>query len=335
MSISCIYKITNTINGKIYIGQTNNFYRRMREHKNLLNANKHFNRHLQYAWNKYGEENFTFEMIEECEIDKLNEKEMYWIKKLHAASNRYGYNINCEPHSVVDKNLSNGKNYDKIICLNNMAIYDCMFDILNSSLNPTSVGVRASIKKHATSGNLNGIPCVWMTYNDFKNSSIKDIQDIFNTAIYKLEHRCENISKKVVLLNTKETFDSMSEASIKYEVDNSTIAKCCKGTQYFAGIKDGVKLVWVTEETFKNMSDKEIENKINKVNSIKPKTTGKKVVCIESNEVFESIMEASRILKERGFISVSPSSLADNLKKRCNHGGYDSSGNPLHWKYLE
>lgn len=335
MSISCIYKIINTINGKIYIGQTNDFYRRISQHKNKLRQNKHFNQHLQFAWNKYGEKNFTFEIIEECEIDRLNEKEMYWIKKLHTASKHYGYNISCEPHSVVDKNLSNGKNYTKIICLNNMVIYDCMFDILNSPLNPTRVGVNASIRKHATSGELDGIPCVWMQYNTFKESSIEEIQHIFNTAIYKLEHRCENISKKVVLLNTKETFDSMSEASIKYNVDNSTIAKCCKGTQYFAGIKDGVKLVWVTEEVFKTMSDKEIEDKINEVNSRKQKTTGKKVICVELNEVFESIIEASRILKERGFISVSPSSLADNLKERCDHGGYDSNRNPLHWKYLE
>lgn len=335
MSISCIYKITNTINGKIYIGQTNDFYRRRKEHRSLLRTNKHVNRHLQFAWNYYGENLFNFEILEECPIDKLNERESYWISTLKSRNQDYGYNILSDETLTPNRNLRRGNNFKRIICLNNMTIYETIIDALSSNLKASYGGIYQSIKKHATSGELDGVPCVWMEYDTFKKSSIKDIQNIFNTAIYKIEHKFDKISKKVVLLNTKETFNSIYEASNKYNVDNSTIAKCCKGTQYFAGIKDGVKLVWATEEAFKNMSDKEIENKINEVNNMKPKTTGKKVICIELNEVFESIMEASRVLKERGFISVSPGSLAGNLKERCSHGGYDSNRNPLHWKYLE
>lgn len=335
MSISCVYKITNTINGKIYVGQTTNFYRRKKEHISRLKNNRHFNQHLQFAWNCYGEDTFQFDILEECSMNELNEKESYWIKILNTACKDYGYNISGQPYNISNRNLKRNNNAAKIICLNNMCIYSSMFEVDESNLNATHAGIRASIRKHATSGMLDGVPCVWMKYDTFKNSTIEEIQDIFHTAIYKIEHKNDNISKKVVLLNTREVFDSITQAGLKYGVDNSTIAKCCRGTQYFAGIKDDIKLVWVTEKVFKNMSDEDIENKINKVNSMKQKTTGKKVVCIELNEVFESIMEASRILKERGFISVSPSSLADNLKNRCDHGGYNSNRNPLHWKYLE
>jgi len=55
-----IYKIVNKIDGKYYVGSTNNFRRRWITHKYLLNANRHHNVKLQYAWNKYGEDSFNF-----------------------------------------------------------------------------------------------------------------------------------------------------------------------------------------------------------------------------------------------------------------------------------
>lgn len=73
-----IYKITNLVNGKVYIGQSVKIERRLGEHKNLLSNNRHYNYHLQQAWNKYGKENFAFEIIEKCLKEKLNEKETYW-----------------------------------------------------------------------------------------------------------------------------------------------------------------------------------------------------------------------------------------------------------------
>ena len=56
-----------------------------------MNANRHANRHLQFAWNKYGDTNFLFEIIEECAIDELNERECYWIKYYNAY--KEGYNL--------------------------------------------------------------------------------------------------------------------------------------------------------------------------------------------------------------------------------------------------
>lgn len=69
-----IYKITNLINGKSYIGQTNDYKRRFREHreKNYCNTENL----LYKAFDKYGIDNFSFEVIED-KTSNYNEREKY------------------------------------------------------------------------------------------------------------------------------------------------------------------------------------------------------------------------------------------------------------------
>lgn len=77
--MNVIYKITCIPNGNVYIGQTNSTKSRWKNHKMELNGNRHSNSRLQNCWNKYGKDNFTFEVIEECETrEKTNERETYW-----------------------------------------------------------------------------------------------------------------------------------------------------------------------------------------------------------------------------------------------------------------
>ena len=61
---SGIYMITCTTNKKIYIGSTCNLYNRRRDHFSALRQKRHGNPYLQRAWNKYGEQAFTFEVLE-------------------------------------------------------------------------------------------------------------------------------------------------------------------------------------------------------------------------------------------------------------------------------
>lgn len=86
-----IYKITNIINNKCYIGQTKDYIKRFSAHKNSLRKNKHDNPHLQSAWNKYGEENFSFDILEYTE--NYNEKEKYYIAYYKSDNLEFGYNI--------------------------------------------------------------------------------------------------------------------------------------------------------------------------------------------------------------------------------------------------
>ena len=72
--------IVNKLNKKIYIGSSENLKRRKNAHFNKLNSNKHKNIYLQRSYNKYGEENFNFEIIEECEDKtKLLEREQFLL----------------------------------------------------------------------------------------------------------------------------------------------------------------------------------------------------------------------------------------------------------------
>jgi hypothetical protein len=90
MSIG-IYKIENLINGKIYVGQSVDIEKRWSTHKSELKNHRHYNSHLQKAWNKYGEENFHFSIVAECDIGELDQCEIYWISKFN--SYKSGYNL--------------------------------------------------------------------------------------------------------------------------------------------------------------------------------------------------------------------------------------------------
>ena len=80
MTISGIYKIINKVNGKYYVGSSINITdRRWRKHKSCLRYNHHDNKHLQNAWNKYGENNFDFIIIEQIPKEKLVEVEQKYL----------------------------------------------------------------------------------------------------------------------------------------------------------------------------------------------------------------------------------------------------------------
>lgn len=93
MDKSGIYTITNQIDNKLYVGYATNFRKRKGDHFANLNSNKHKNIHLQRAYNKHGKDNFTCELIEECEIKHLTSQENYWSNLLDSHNSKKGYNI--------------------------------------------------------------------------------------------------------------------------------------------------------------------------------------------------------------------------------------------------
>jgi len=91
--IICVYKITCLINNKIYIGQTIDYKDRIRHHKSKLKRNCNDNKYLQEDYNKYGLNNFTFEILEECKEENLLERETYWINYYGGINNSVIYNM--------------------------------------------------------------------------------------------------------------------------------------------------------------------------------------------------------------------------------------------------
>jgi group I intron endonuclease len=87
-----IYKIINVVNNKFYVGSAVNFSRRKTRHFSELRNNKHNNKHLQAAWNKYGEAAFIFAVIKNVENkEELLEAENVWLRE-HVGK-EYCYNI--------------------------------------------------------------------------------------------------------------------------------------------------------------------------------------------------------------------------------------------------
>lgn len=86
-----VYYIKNKENCKCYVGATINVRDRIAQHKNSLRNNSHPNKYLQEDWNDYGEGEFIFREIDECEIFDLNNRERYWIEKINSIEK--GYNL--------------------------------------------------------------------------------------------------------------------------------------------------------------------------------------------------------------------------------------------------
>lgn len=79
MKICGIYYIRNRISGKVYIGGSKNINQRFYYHRYRLIKKNHDNRHLQHAWNKYGESNFIFEIVQRCQVENLDATEQVYI----------------------------------------------------------------------------------------------------------------------------------------------------------------------------------------------------------------------------------------------------------------
>lgn len=102
-----IYRIKNLVNNKCYYGSSKNIEKRWLRHKNELNKKTHINCVLQRAWDKYGEDNFLFEIVEECDSNILLEVEQKYL------DTNPDYNIAIK--SSGGDNLSRNPKKDEII----------------------------------------------------------------------------------------------------------------------------------------------------------------------------------------------------------------------------
>lgn len=96
-----IYKIQNLINGKVYIGQSKNISSRWRQHRYLAKIEDTY---LYRSMRKYGIENFSFEVIEECSLSSLNVREEFWIHYYESTKPEKGYNILSSSDNLYDYN---------------------------------------------------------------------------------------------------------------------------------------------------------------------------------------------------------------------------------------
>lgn len=130
-----IYKITNQINGKIYIGKTlKTIEERFKEHCNSYKKKRNEKRPLYSAMNKYGIENFDIKEVEKCDDRSVNEREKYWIEYYGSFKNGYNATLGGDGKAYIDRELviktyNEIQNQKKVAELLNISV-DSVHDIL-------------------------------------------------------------------------------------------------------------------------------------------------------------------------------------------------------------
>jgi group I intron endonuclease len=188
---SGIYKIVNLTNNKIYIGSSKNLYNRYSTHKCKLKYNNHVNKHLQSSYNKYGKDNFIFEVLETCTKDKLIEREQYYIDTLKPNYNKCLTAIPClglSPKKETRDKIS------QTLKEKNKNLKELNLPTLNPKNEHTWIKVRCY---------------------DMQGNKIKDFESITQASTWLngtrklteyINHICKNIKNRKSILNTQWRF---------------------------------------------------------------------------------------------------------------------------------
>lgn len=210
-----IYKITNLINGHYYIGQSRDIKARFRSHRlsGRSLTDKDHNTPIHLAIYKYGEENFSYEILEECSIEELDEKEIYWIEKLQSTKNG-NYNILFGGQDRI-------KFDDKPV-----ELYDLQGNYIRTISSATKVAKELGVSRSTIYQILYKYR---PTCKNYQMKYVEDKENIIKPFISrqggsKPINQIDPISGKII-----NTFISSYEASRQTGADASTIIKVCKG----------------------------------------------------------------------------------------------------------
>ena len=212
---SGIYQIRNLVNGKVYVGSAVNLRTRRNRHFSYLRNNCHANRKLQNAFNKYGEENIVFEVVE-IVADKYNllEREQYYIDTLNAV--KEGYNIRL----IAESNL--GIKYSE---QSKERIRKAKSNISEETRK------RMSISRNKRPPISEEIRRRMSLAQQGKHMSEETKQRISRTLTEKLKYN----EKKVICVETNQEYRNISEASRETHTDRTAINRCVRGVRKTAG----------------------------------------------------------------------------------------------------
>ena len=242
-----IYSITNKINGKVYVGQSVNVYKRWKDHKYELNKNIHHNIYLQRAWNKYGKGNFEFEIIEICKQEELNDKEMFWIKGYIENKKSYnltlggdgtkGHPLSEEAKIKIGRASKGRKKTKEEIAIISKIHRDRSEEILQINLDGTilkewnglyQIREELNIDTRSISGCCKKEPkrytyknYIWLYKTDYEVNGL-DLQ-------YHLKHKTiKEVIQYDLDMNFIREWGSIKEASEELKIKDSQISRCCK-----------------------------------------------------------------------------------------------------------
>ena len=183
-----IYKITNP-NGKIYIGQSVNIEKRLKNYKNLNNCKKQYLLYRSLA--KYGYENHVFEIIEECDIELLNKHERYYQDLYDVLNN----GLNCKLTNTTDKS---GKLSEEV----------------KINISKGNIGKkRTEEQKQNISNSLKGRKIPEEVRLKMKHNALNMSEETKLKMSNSRKGGKNPLSKKVICTNTLKVWDSITECS--------------------------------------------------------------------------------------------------------------------------
>lgn len=217
-----IYCIENITTNKKYIGQSIDVNDRWRRHKSELIHKTHCNDYLQNAWNKYGEDDFKFYVLEYCKNIELNERENYYISLYDTLDHNYGYNLK-----------SGGQNGGSTV--SDYVRKKMSKSVKQSYLN--NVNLKEKRKKDAL--------------NQWSNPEIKSKIIGINNGMYGKHHTEESRQKistsrkgipsprknttPVFCIELNQKFNDATTAAKELSLDSSGILKVCQGKRKTCG----------------------------------------------------------------------------------------------------
>lgn len=248
-----IYRIVNNINGKCYIGQSIDIERRFRDHRNRSFTTK-YETPVYKAFQKYGVDNFSFEIVEECPAEKLDEREMFYIAKYKSAEKKYGYNFTfggkgyhgtnyTEQRDLWSQHIAEGKTGKKIgppskealarrsAALKGIPRTEQWLKRMSESLKGREITPEARAKISAT---LKGSKLSEETKEKLRTASTGRVQT--EEARRKISQK---VSKRICQLdsdgNTIAVFDNARAATAETGINFTNISSCCNGSRKKAG----------------------------------------------------------------------------------------------------
>lgn len=211
-----IYRIFNKVNNLCYIGLSVNIKRRFIEHKHSLNKNNHYNPHLQNSWNKYGKNNFIFQIVEKCDLSILEQREIFYINLFKSFDKNYGYN------------LTTGGNRPKLS------------ETTRLKMSKSKTGKKRKFsREHLKNMSLSRIGK--KLTQEHKNKLSERLKGKNHPLYGKLHPN----RKKIKCLETNLIYESALDASKKLNLDASSINKVCLGKRKKVG---GLTFVRILEK---------------------------------------------------------------------------------------
>ena len=243
-----IYKIVNILNKKSYYGSSVEIEKRWIRHKKDLKRNKHHNIHLQRAWNKYGEENFIFEIVILCEVDNLLIIEQSYLNK------NPKYNIG--KGASGGDNISNNPNKNKIakkISLSMKNRYSNMtkeeIDKIHSKPGNKNYNWKGGISKNyckcgkkISPNNKTCIKCRDTAKEKNPFYGKKHSKENLEFFSYNQKGICNHDNKISVIIDDIE-YETLTDASRKLKINYLTIRwRCLSSNPKFSNYKLGKKI---------------------------------------------------------------------------------------------